>query len=89
MNSVSISRNARLGGGSVGSPWFSGGLTAKRMPSRCKAVMASLFLTASKPKDKANLFASSCMGEAKAYRGASGDNMALKRHSLTIRTKIG
>lgn len=61
MNSDNISRNGRFGGGPVGSCSIpSGGVMANNTPERCRAVIASRFFTASKPKDKANRFASSC-----------------------------
>ena len=62
VNSASISRNGRFGGGAAGSRGgrASPGCTANRMPSLWRAVMASLFLTASRPKERANRLASSC-----------------------------
>lgn len=60
VNSDSISRNGKFGGGPVGSCSIpSGGVMTNNTPARCKAVIASRFFTASKPKDKANRFASS------------------------------
>lgn len=67
VNSVKISRNGRFGGGPVGSSLFSRGFTENRIPSLCRAVMASRFFTASKPKDRANLFASSCTTKCRSY----------------------
>lgn len=59
VNSVKISKNARCGGGLVGSSRRSVFLTANKIPARCKDAIASRFLTASKPNDNANRFASS------------------------------
>lgn len=56
---MSISKNGKLGGGPNGSSKDSFELTANNIPARCKAVIASRFLTASSPKDNANLFANS------------------------------
>ena len=55
VNSETISRNAMLGGGPVGSLGFSMGVTEKRIPSRWSCVTASRFFRASRPKESANL----------------------------------
>lgn len=59
VNSAAISRNAKLGGGPVGSFGFSSGVVAKRTASRWRAVIASRFLSASRPNERAKRFDSS------------------------------
>ena len=55
VNSVSISRKGRLGGGPLGSSLFSIGLTETKMPSRWSWATASRFFRASNPNESANL----------------------------------
>ena len=55
VNSVSISKNGRLGGGPLGSSLFSIGLTETKMPSRWSWATASRFFRASNPNESANL----------------------------------
>ena len=61
VNSVRISRKARLGGAPPASLGFSRGLAATRIPSLCRLATASRFFRASNPKLRLNLFASSLM----------------------------
>lgn len=57
VNSISISKKGKFGGALAGSSNVSE--TANSTPSRCSAVIASLFLRASKPKERAKRLANS------------------------------
>lgn len=61
VNSFRISKNSKQGGGADGSSATSTLFcTANRIPALCKTIIASRFLTASKPNESANRLANSC-----------------------------
>lgn len=59
VNSFKISKKGKREGALVGSSHSSTAVTLNNIPLLCKAVTASRFFTASKPKDKAKRFANS------------------------------